>query len=72
MTRYSDAVARYQLAERLADLIDLYQVYRLDWLQDWEKDLMREDNLIAQIQAASLGDGNFGEGSASAAAAGQN
>jgi len=26
---------RYQLAERLADLYDQYQVYRADWLNDW-------------------------------------
>lgn len=25
----------YQLAERLADLFDQYQIYRADWLQDW-------------------------------------
>ncbi|MFP3354641.1 exodeoxyribonuclease V subunit gamma, partial [Pseudoalteromonas sp. SIMBA_153] len=24
-----------QLAERLADLFDQYQVYRADWLKDW-------------------------------------
>jgi exodeoxyribonuclease V gamma subunit len=30
-----DAERRYQLVSRLADLIDLYQVYRTDWLQDW-------------------------------------
>lgn len=27
---------RHQLAERLADLFDAYQVYRADWLADWE------------------------------------
>ncbi|MDK6075920.1 exodeoxyribonuclease V subunit gamma [Massilia varians] len=27
---------RLQLAERLADLYDQYQVYRADWLADWE------------------------------------
>jgi exodeoxyribonuclease V gamma subunit len=26
---------RLQLAQRLADLFDQYQVYRSDWLQDW-------------------------------------
>ena len=30
-----DAARRLQLAERLADLLDQYQVYRGDWLQDW-------------------------------------
>ena len=30
---------RYQLAERLADLFDQYQVYRSDWLSDWSKGL---------------------------------
>lgn len=31
-----DLRKRYQLAERLADLFDQYQVYRADWLADWE------------------------------------
>lgn len=30
-----DCRKRYQLAERLADLFDQYQVYRADWLGDW-------------------------------------
>lgn len=30
---------RYQLAERLADLYDQYQVYRADWLADWAQGL---------------------------------
>ena len=30
-----DAERRLQLAERLADLFDQYQVYRADWLADW-------------------------------------
>jgi exodeoxyribonuclease V gamma subunit len=30
-----DLRKRYQLAERLADLFDQYQVYRADWLTDW-------------------------------------
>jgi exodeoxyribonuclease V gamma subunit len=30
-----DAIKRYQLACRLADLYDQYQVYRADWLEDW-------------------------------------
>lgn len=30
---------RYQLAERLADLYDQYQVYRADWLTDWAQGL---------------------------------
>lgn len=30
-----DMRKRYQLAERLADLFDQYQVYRSDWLKDW-------------------------------------
>ncbi|MBY6030444.1 exodeoxyribonuclease V subunit gamma [Halomonas denitrificans] len=33
----------YQLAERLADLFDQYQVYRADWLSAWEKG---DDSLI--------------------------
>ncbi|MFO2466570.1 exodeoxyribonuclease V subunit gamma [Pseudomonas sp. 15FMM2] len=31
----TDMRKRYQLAERLADLFDQYQVYRADWLEDW-------------------------------------
>jgi exodeoxyribonuclease V gamma subunit len=27
---------KFQLAERIADLFDQYQVYRADWLTDWE------------------------------------
>lgn len=30
-----DCRKRYQLAERLADLFDQYQVYRADWLAEW-------------------------------------
>jgi exodeoxyribonuclease V gamma subunit len=30
-----DATRRLQLAQRLADLYDQYQVYRSDWLRDW-------------------------------------
>ncbi|MBW2709154.1 MAG: exodeoxyribonuclease V subunit gamma [Deltaproteobacteria bacterium] len=30
-----DSIKRYQLADRLADLYDQYQVYRADWLEDW-------------------------------------
>ena len=30
-----DAARRLQLAQRLADLLDQYQVYRGDWLRDW-------------------------------------
>ncbi len=32
-----DLRKRYQLAERLADLYDGYQVYRADWLNDWRR-----------------------------------
>lgn len=35
LTDDSDLRKRYQLAERLADLFDQYQVYRADWLSDW-------------------------------------
>ncbi|NML18316.1 exodeoxyribonuclease V subunit gamma [Azohydromonas caseinilytica] len=30
-----DVARRLQLAQRLADLFDQYQVYRADWLEDW-------------------------------------
>ena len=35
LTGDTDLRKRYQLAERLADLFDQYQVYRADWLEDW-------------------------------------
>ncbi|AXM96472.1 exodeoxyribonuclease V subunit gamma [Pseudomonas plecoglossicida] len=35
LTDDADLRKRYQLAERLADLFDQYQVYRADWLKDW-------------------------------------
>lgn len=31
----ADLRKRYQLAQRLSDLFDQYQVYRADWLSDW-------------------------------------
>ena len=38
-----DPERRLQLAERLADLFDQYQVYRADWLDDWAsgRDVLR-------------------------------
>ena len=39
----TDLRKRYQLAERLADLFDQYQVYRADWLEGWangEEDIL--------------------------------
>ncbi len=38
-----DQRKRYQLAERIADLFDQYQVYRADWLEDWAqgRDVLR-------------------------------
>jgi len=35
LQRDADLRKRYQLAERLADLFDQYQVYRADWLGAW-------------------------------------
>jgi exodeoxyribonuclease V gamma subunit len=34
-----DPERRLQLAERLADLYDQYQVYRADWLSDWAENI---------------------------------
>jgi exodeoxyribonuclease V gamma subunit len=31
----------FQLAQRLADLFDQYQIYRADWLQDWSRGFNR-------------------------------
>ncbi|KAA7897084.1 exodeoxyribonuclease V subunit gamma, partial [Salmonella enterica subsp. enterica serovar Lubbock] len=40
----ADVSKRFQLAERLADLFDQYQVYRADWLEDWGqgRDVLRD------------------------------
>ena len=48
-----DLRKRHQLAERLADLFDQYQVYRADWLEDWAagRDQLRK----ASGQAVALG-----------------
>ncbi|WP_295391950.1 exodeoxyribonuclease V subunit gamma [uncultured Thiodictyon sp.] len=35
LTEDADLRKRFQLAERLADLLDQYQVYRADWLDAW-------------------------------------
>ncbi len=35
LTQDADLRKRFQLAERLADLFDQYQVYRADWLAAW-------------------------------------
>lgn len=32
---------QFQLAQRLADLLDQYQIYRADWLQDWAQGVNR-------------------------------
>ncbi|OWT74566.1 MULTISPECIES: exodeoxyribonuclease V subunit gamma [unclassified Achromobacter] len=37
LRRDDDCRKRYQLAERLADLFDQYQVYRADWLDAWSR-----------------------------------
>ncbi|HBX37741.1 MAG TPA: exodeoxyribonuclease V subunit gamma [Pseudohongiella sp.] len=42
---------RYQLAERLADLLDQYQIYRADWLNNWAegKDQISQHNRITAL-----------------------
>ena len=48
---------RFQLAERLADLFDQYQVYRADWLADWAagRDQLRQArDGIRPLEAADL------------------
>lgn len=42
-----DLRKRYQLAERLADLFDQYQVYRADWLAAWQRG---ENNIVSARQ----------------------
>ena len=40
-----DPVRLFQLARQVADLFDQYQVYRADWLDDWEhgRDMLRDE-----------------------------
>jgi exodeoxyribonuclease V gamma subunit len=53
-------IKRHQLAEQLADLFDQYQMYRADWLRDWEqgKDKIRDghnkESDLEQIWQAKL------------------
>lgn len=48
-----DARKCHQLAERLADLYDQYQVYRADWLEDWAagRDVLRDARGAAPAMA---------------------
>ena len=45
----ADLRKRHQLAERLADLFDQYQVYRADWLAGWAED---QDLIVASRTGA--------------------
>jgi len=47
-----DGRKAYQLALRLADLFDQYQVYRADWLQRWRdgQDLLNDTNAVPADQ----------------------
>jgi len=47
-----DLRKRYQLAEKIADLFDQYQVYRADWLDAWAKN--RDVLLNARGEARPL------------------
>jgi exodeoxyribonuclease V gamma subunit len=49
-----EAERRLQLAERLADLFDQYQVYRADWLDDWAQG--RDQLRNARGEAAPMPD----------------
>lgn len=44
-TAGTDWPRHYQLAMQIADLFDQYQVYRADWLDDWERgsDVLRDE-----------------------------
>ncbi|WP_029646819.1 exodeoxyribonuclease V subunit gamma [Methylomicrobium lacus] len=48
LSQDSDQRKRYQLAERLADLFDQYQVYRADWLAAWAEGR----NILIDYQAS--------------------
>jgi HPt (histidine-containing phosphotransfer) domain-containing protein len=47
-----EAERRLQLAERLADLFDQYQVYRADWLDDWAAGRDQLRNARGDVAAA--------------------
>lgn len=49
-----DLRKRYQLAQRLADLYDQYQVYRADWLADWAagEDQLRGPGAVRPLEAS--------------------
>ena len=40
-----DPIRQFQLSAQISDLFDQYQVYRADWLDDWEhsRDVLRDD-----------------------------
>ena len=44
---------QFQLAQRLADLLDQYQIYRADWLNDWANNINRitRSNQTADLPA---------------------
>lgn len=42
---------QFQLAQRLADLLDQYQIYRADWLNDWAADI---NKITQHNQSADL------------------
>lgn len=46
-----DQRKRFQLAERLADLFDQYQVYRADWLDAWanHQDILLKQNKLRDV-----------------------
>jgi exodeoxyribonuclease V gamma subunit len=48
-----DPERRLQLAQRLADLFDQYQVYRADWLEDWRRG--NDDLRLADGRTQPLG-----------------
>ncbi|MHC8304063.1 exodeoxyribonuclease V subunit gamma [Pseudomonas sp. PB3P13] len=51
LTHDTDLRKRYQLAERLADLFDQYQVYRADWLEDWAEGRHQLRNVRGEVKA---------------------
>ena len=65
-----DPERRLQLAERLSDLFDQYQVYRADWLEDWAagRDLLRSARGEALRAAAPISAGRRSSGARSTTA----
>lgn len=49
-----DALRAFQLARRIADLFDQYQVHRPDWLEDWARGSFPRRRVVQHFQCARV------------------